>query len=90
MPRPVCVKCEVELRPEENGVVVAEMFQQNKEVAKLWYADLFKCPICGIEVIYGFGNAAFKHHFDEDFNATLEELKKNGKHIIYNKELKYA
>ncbi|MHA2068809.1 MAG: hypothetical protein ACXABY_30985 [Candidatus Thorarchaeota archaeon] len=34
--RPVCVKCEVELRPEENGIGLLDMFNPTNT----------KCPIC--------------------------------------------
>lgn len=90
MPKSVCVKCEVELKPEENGVIVVEMFQQNKEIYRLWEADLWKCPICGVEVVLGFGNQPFRLHFEEDCNALVEKFKLEGSRIIYNKELKYV
>ncbi len=90
MPKPICVKCEVEFNFEEAGVVIAEMFEQNKEIYKLWSADLFKCPICGVEIVSGFGYGAFKHHADGDLNIMLEKIRNNGTRIIYNKELKYV
>lgn len=86
MPKSVCVKCEVELKPEINGVVVVEMFQQNKEIYKLWEADLWKCPICGVEVVLGFGNQPFMYHFDSDCKKAIEDMIKNGRKVIYDLE----
>jgi len=86
MPKSVCAKCEVELKPEHNGVIVAEMMHNNTEIYKLWFADLWKCPECGIEVVLGFGVQPYMEHFDGDLNAKLEELKLSGRRIIYDNE----
>lgn len=86
MPKSVCVKCEVELRPEKNGVIVAELMQHNTKIYKLWSADLWKCPKCGIEVVLGFGRQAFIEHFEGEIDAKLQELKDAGRKIIYDKE----
>ena len=87
MPTPICVKCETELRPEENGVTVAEMFQDNEKVYKLWEADIWWCPVCGFKVVIGFANNPFKQYFDGDADAELERLKQSGKTVVYNYEL---
>ena len=86
MPKSVCAKCEVELKPEENGVIVAEMMRNNTEIYKLWEADLWKCPECGVEVVLGFALQAFMEHFEGDINAKLDEMKLSGRRIIYDKE----
>ena len=86
MPKSVCVKCEVELKPEYTGVIVAEMMHNNTEIYKLWEADLWKCPECGLEVVLGFGSMPFMEHLDGDLNAMLEEFKEAGSRIIYDKE----
>lgn len=86
MPKSVCAKCEVELRPETNGVIVAEMMNNNTKIYKLWGADLWKCPGCGIEVVLGFAQQAFMEHFEGDINAKLEEFKLSGRRIIYDFE----
>lgn len=48
MPRPFCVTCKTEFHPEKNGVIL-EIY------GALWHADLWKCPICGTEIIAGYG-----------------------------------
>lgn len=88
MPKSVCAKCEVELRPETNGVIVAEMFMDNQKIYKLWESDLWKCPECGIEVVLGFGGMSFMEHYEGDINAKLEELRNNGRRIIFDNERK--
>lgn len=86
MPKMVCVKCETELKPEENGTIVVELFQENTEPYKVWSADKWKCPVCGIEVIAGFGNYPLMEHYEGDIKAFIEGLKMDGKEIVYDKE----
>lgn len=85
MPKPICVKCEVEFKVEENGVNVVEMFQKNKEIYKIWSADKWKCPLCGIEIVYGFGISPLIEN-GEDTKTYLQELKNNNAEIIFNYE----
>ena len=88
MPKSVCVKCEVELRPEKNGVIVAEMFQNNEKIYKLWEADLWKCPLCYFEVVLGFAQSPFQEHFQGNCEKIVDELFLKGRTIIYDKEVK--
>ena len=83
MPKPVCVKCEVEFRLEKVGVVVAETFQRDTEIYKVWEADKWKCPKCGIEIVFGFADRPLKQHFDGDIDKLLLDLQEKGKEIIY-------
>ena len=89
MPKLVCAKCECELKCEENGVVVADMFQGNTEVYALTEADLWKCPLCEFEIVAGFAFMHFAHYFHTDFKETLDKVKATTR-IIYNKEYPYA
>ena len=68
--RPVCVKCQTEMRPETNGIGLLDMATFGPY--KVWDADLYKCPSCGQEIVTGFGEGAVSHHIDEDFNQILE------------------
>ena len=77
MPKIVCVKCEVEYKPEENGVVVEEMASFGSY--KLWQADLVKCPKCGNEIIAGFGNENFAEHYQPDYKEILKSYPKTYK-----------
>lgn len=68
-----CVKCRVFLIPKKSGVAVEEgMPLSNKPNGpwgpyKLWYADLAECPICGFQLITGFGNRPLAEHFQANY-----------------------
>ena len=68
--RPVCVKCECELQREESGVGLLDMFNPSHKPGpqpyQIWDSDLWKCPKCGYEVIFGFGNDPLARHFEKD------------------------
>lgn len=85
MPNPICVKCQVEFKVEENGINIVEMFQKNKEVYKIWSADKWKCPLCGIEIVYGFGAMPLIEN-GEDTKAYLQELINKHATIIFDYE----
>ena len=73
MSKIICVKCEVEFRPEENGVHVHELMRADTAIYKIWDADLWKCPRCGILIVAGFGQKPFAEHFEEDqMRAVLD------------------
>lgn len=66
--RPVCVKCQVNLRVERNGVLV-----------RLWseavaFGDLYQCPRCDFQVVAGFGKQIDSHEVNyEAYAARLGE-----------------
>ena len=82
---PVCVKCETEMRPEENDVRVVDMFSSPPEPDSIWCADKWKCPICGVEVVIGFGQHAYINHYEEDFEISLQHAKESST-VINNYE----
>ena len=86
MPKSVCVICEIELRPKENGVIVVEMFDNPPKPYKIWSADLWKCSVCGLEVVLGFGNKPFMAHYTHDLAVEIDSIKKHGATIIYDYE----
>ena len=71
--RPVCAKCEVEMRPEKNGVGVLDMAEFGPY--KIWDADLYKCPKCGYEVIVGFAHFAIAEHHEANFESTVQSYR---------------
>jgi len=87
VPKLVCVKCQVELKPEHNGVKVVELFQRNEAIYKIWDADKWRCPKCGIEIVAGFGAQPLMERFEGDTGAFVEELRKKGDEIVYDKEV---
>ena len=62
----VCVKCRVEMRVRKNGFFVEEMAEGDRPY-KLWFADLWFCPSCGIEVVAGFAKEPYREHFHSDY-----------------------
>ncbi len=88
MQKPVCVKCNVEFRPEEIGIYVIEMCHKNQDIYKIWCADIWRCSICRAKIVFGFGNGPIMSH-DEDLNKKLSELKSKGRTIVYNYEVQH-
>lgn len=87
--RPVCVKCECELRPETNGFGVIDMFQPKTPEPipyKIWDADKFKCPKCDIEIVVGFGDGPIAHHFESNRMQQLIEGYEAGEGLVKNYE----
>lgn len=70
MPKMICCNCQVEYRPDRNGVVVIDMFQQPPQPYKLYEADRWYCPGCGHKVVAGFGQR-YAEHFQPDFDEQL-------------------
>ena len=84
MAKLVCAKCECELRPETNGVGVIETASFGPY--KIWDADLWKCPGCGIEIVAGFGQRPIAQHFEEDFDKELKVVKETRPRVLYDNE----
>ena len=86
----ICVNCEVAYKPEENGVLVIELFQSDREIYKIWYADLQKCPGCGNEIIAGFADQPLAEHYQKEAMERANEIhlahKKAGKRVVYWRE----
>lgn len=80
--RPVCKKCNCELRPEKNGVGVLDMYRPSDSTEpqpyELFDADLWKCPSCGIEVVGGFGENPISAHYKPDFQRRIDSYEKEG------------
>ena len=74
--RPVCVKCNCELRPETNGVGVLDV--NDNGAYELWDADKWKCPRCGMEVVGGFAYNPISAHYEADFQKMIEHYRSKG------------
>ena len=70
--RPVCVTCKTDMHPEKNGVPFIEQYNDGTGIKpyKVWESDMWKCPICGISVLVGFGKSGIECH-DQAFEASL-------------------
>jgi len=80
--RPVCVKCQCELRVKENGVGLLDMFNPSDKPEpqpyQIWDADLLECPKCGLEVVTQFGDSPMAQHWEENNHLakTIERYRR--------------
>lgn len=61
----VCVKCELELFPKQNGVMVERI--EGIGSFELWEGDLWACRKCGMEVIADFGQKPWARAGNVDY-----------------------
>jgi DNA-directed RNA polymerase subunit RPC12/RpoP len=74
--KPVCVKCNREMRPEKNGVGCLDLADFGPY--KIWDSDLWKCPGCGYEILVGFGQKAVAEHFQAHFEQVITGYRQAG------------
>ena len=84
MPKIVCENCEVELKPECNNTTVVETASFGPY--KVWLADTWKCPGCGIQVVTGFGREPIKEHFMDGFDEWLRLHVQKARKVVYDNE----
>lgn len=70
-PRPICVECRIEYRLEVSGVLAVTMFQKPPEPYEIYSTDLWRCPVCGHEMLKGFGERPIVQHWEQDFDEIL-------------------
>ncbi len=91
MPRPICVACRIEMSPEHNGqLAVLQCVGVPELDYQVWRSDLWKCPMCGHEVIMGFGDKP-THEFGlvDNLQAHIKELEqRDGAAIRYCSSLR--
>jgi len=73
--RPVCVKCRVEMHPEENGAGCLDLTESGQPY-QIYDSDRYKCPVCGIEILTGFGQLPVSARWEDDFDETVAEWRK--------------
>jgi len=60
---------------------------QNTAIYKIWEADLWKCPGCGVLVVSGFGQKPFAERFEtEQMQAVLASEKASATTVILDNE----
>ena len=70
----VCVKCNREMRPKQNGASFIEM--AGNEPYKLWMADLWECQECGAQILYtNTLQSPIAQHFQPDFADKVRSYK---------------
>lgn len=61
------------MRVKQNSVTVEEVMEDGSPY-KLWDADLWECPECGVEVVSGFARAPLAEHYQPTYAAERERL----------------
>ena len=85
MPKLVCVTCQCELKPETNGTVVVETASFGPY--KVWNADTWKCPGCGVEIVAGFCQQPIRQdHYADDFKVWLGSVLRTAERVEYDNE----
>lgn len=72
----VCVECNIEMNVKRNHVYVVEVAGFGP--ARIWFADLWSCPVCGHETLAGFGAEPIAEHWEARFHEVLERAKASG------------
>ena len=76
----VCVACEVELRPKQNGVILVEAAVYGFEA--IYSADIHECPACGHETIIGVGENALYRRHEGDIAAEVRRREARGERVV--------
>jgi len=79
--RPICTKCQREYKVKKQGIVTELMGMFGGKLAshELYSSDLWECPMCGHQIVGGFGEEALARHFEEKYEEILEEAGKTYK-----------
>ncbi len=67
--KPCCAECGKEYKIEQNGVGVLE-HKDDGSLYRLSASDLLKCPGCGHEITWGYGEAI--HYSAEPYKVMKE------------------
>jgi hypothetical protein len=70
---PVCVKCGKDMKIVQTGSEMVEMFGDPVRPYRITSADRWKCRVCEVEVLAGFGDKAHTEHFHT--TKMLEKVK---------------
>ena len=69
----VVCQCGRIMRVLKNSVTVEELMDDGASY-RLWDADLFRCPDCGVEIITGFGKGPMAEHYEPTYEAQRARL----------------
>ena len=80
MPRPVCVPCKTEMRPDKNGVPYVQTSDGNPY--QVWDSDRWRCPACGATILSGFGQKPYLVNYEERFETFIQKIKEDPNVVI--------
>jgi len=69
--RVICTDCGREFKNVKSGVLIKELFQKNKQVYRVWVADLLACPECGRKVVARFADNPMAEHWNKEKMADV-------------------
>jgi len=70
---PICVKCGRHMRVKENGVLAEEM--SGSKSYQVWHSDMWECPVCGHQVLTGYGQEPIMEHFQKGYKDFLRKVR---------------
>jgi hypothetical protein len=76
----VCVACEVELRPKQNGVLLVEAATFG--FMSLRQADIWHCPVCLHETVIGVADQELFGHWEGDIMAEIRRREVRGQRVV--------
>lgn len=79
MPQMICVKCEREFRPRDNGVLFLDMAYDPPIPMKSASADIWECPGCRQEIVSGM---SIGNHDQDRIKHEIESAKETGRRVI--------
>ncbi len=71
---PVCVKCNLSMRPFKNGTAV-EVMSVEIGPYQLYSGDCYECPDCKTQVVVGFGRHPVAEHFQANYAVQIADWK---------------
>ena len=71
--RVLCTDCGRDFQVEKTGVLIKELFMGDKEVYRIWNADLLRCPGCNIMVISRCADNPIAEHWEKEKMAAMLE-----------------
>ena len=73
---PICTKCGRDLNCEKNGIVIEDLFCGGKSY-KMTHGDLWKCPVCGVEIICNVSDKPLAEHYEKDYPKHSARIRKD-------------
>ncbi len=70
----VCANCQIGLKVRETGVMVLEMFMKDKEIYRIWFADVYACPGCNSDVLVNPSTLAAAQHHEKEKMAQFDKI----------------
>lgn len=84
MNRPICTKCQIEMKREQIGVIALYMYLEPPEPYKAVMVDKFQCKCCGVVVLAQFADNPFWECFHDESAPNQDD---ESVFVIYEKPI---